>query len=173
MDIVRLINGVAIDGKFIRDFWKRVKRDPETGCWNWIYSTGSAGYGHFRRKDKFLKAHRVSWTLRNGEIPEGMCICHHCDNKKCVRPSHLFMGTHADNMADKKQKGRTNSHSMQGEKNPDAKLTKEQVIEIRKLYDGGGYTMMAISELYPVGKEQIRNIALRLKWKWLEEGSNG
>lgn len=82
-------------------FWPSVQKRSE-GCWLWTAGRIGNGYGIFRRK----LVHRVSWTLTNGPIPEGMFVCHHCDTPLCVNPAHLFLGTHQDNMRDMRQKGR-------------------------------------------------------------------
>lgn len=85
-------------------FWEKVRKGPQ--CWEW---TGSRvrGYGYFGAWGRVRLAHRVSWQLRHGEIPPGLCILHRCDNPSCVRPGHLFIGTQRDNMQDAKRKGRT------------------------------------------------------------------
>jgi len=85
-------------------FFKHVRRT--TGCWYWLGHKTFYGYGHFRIGDKTLRAHRVSWMLHHGPIPEGMCICHHCDKRFCVNLDHLFCGTQEDNMQDAVLKGR-------------------------------------------------------------------
>lgn len=98
---------------------KRVKRDPATGCWNWISAATDGGYGMFsrlsaatRRKPdgrlgcKHYRAHKVSYQLFCGPIPPGLCVMHACDNRRCVNPTHLVIGTHADNARDKEAKGR-------------------------------------------------------------------
>jgi hypothetical protein len=87
-------------------FWPNVQKT--SGCWNWIGAEQSKGrgYGTIGKDGKTLRAHRVSWEMHNGPIPEGLIVCHKCDNPKCVRPEHLFLGTHSDNVADKVAKGR-------------------------------------------------------------------
>ena len=78
----------------------------ESGCWIWMRSTASHGYGDFRLNYKLFLAHRASYEAFVGPIPDGMFVLHRCDVKQCVNPDHLFLGTNADNMADKEAKGR-------------------------------------------------------------------
>ena len=82
------------------------KVNKTNSCWLWTASKNNSGYGEFNLNKKMVKAHRVSWLLTFGEIPEGMCCLHKCDVRECVNPEHLFLGSNADNMADKKAKGR-------------------------------------------------------------------
>lgn len=87
-------------------FWSYV--DTTGDCWEWTGGQIRMGYGHFKPGGQrgTVKAHRFSWQLAFGQIPDGLFVLHHCDNPPCVRPAHLFLGTHLDNMADKKAKGR-------------------------------------------------------------------
>lgn len=87
-------------------FWRHV--DKSGDCWVWTArrAKGSKGYGLTTIGRVTVKAHRLSWQLANGPIPSGLHVCHRCDNPPCVRPDHLFLGTHQDNMADKVRKGR-------------------------------------------------------------------
>lgn len=90
-------------------FWRKVdKPNGENGCWLWTGSFTTPGYGQFRADGKNLSTHRYAYEISRGPIPKGLLVCHHCDNPKCVRPDHLFLGTHKDNHDDSVAKGRRN-----------------------------------------------------------------
>lgn len=103
------------------------------GCWNWQGKLSPGGYGRIGVDGKTLRAHRYSWMLTNGDIPEGMVVCHSCDNPRCVNPTHLFLGSIADNVADCVGKGRNArgeklAHPRaRGEHNGNSRLTAQQV----------------------------------------------
>jgi len=84
-------------------FWSLV--DKSDGCWRWIGGQWGGGYGRIRRGNQPQQAHRVAYELTYGPIPENQQVCHHCDNKACVRPDHLFVGSQSDNMLDWTRKG--------------------------------------------------------------------
>lgn len=118
--------------KYENPIWDRCKNNYTSGCWEWQGACNANGYGvvsikEFGRGSKL--AHRIAWQMTHGEIPEGMCVCHHCDNRICCNPSHLFLGTYKDNNQDKVAKGRGNT--LYGEASPRSILTSQDVIAIR------------------------------------------
>lgn len=147
-------------------FWSKVHKSE--GCWTWQGTLRPTGYGtvwvpHPWRN---VRAHRYSWELHNGPIPDGLCVCHRCDNPSCVRPDHLFLGTHAENMADMSRKGRTNpppaaSHA-RGERNH-AKLTEADVIEMRRQRKAGAL-LRELAERFGVCATTARAICIGKKW---------
>lgn len=110
-------------------FWNKVRKTDD--CWFWTGSKSDRGYGKIYWNGKTVRANRVSWELHFGPIPEDQDVLHKCDNPACVRPDHLFLGTHLQNMQDRDRKKRRKPP--QGEKHGCAKLTKEKIIEIRAL----------------------------------------
>ena len=120
------------------------------------------GYGLIKRKDGAqLRAHRVAYELAYGEIPSGLFVCHHCDNPCCIRPSHLFLGSHDENMADMVIKGR--AARMVGDRNGSAKLEAEAVVSIRSSI--GSYSRIA--RQYGVSPSAVGLIKRRERWAHL------
>lgn len=121
------------------------------------------GYGNFRYKGKSWRLHVAVWVVNDGPVPLGMVVCHTCDNRICGNRRHLFLGTNADNSADMREKGR----SAVGEKNGSAKLTAEQVLEIRLIHSAGDATLPELGERFGVSRHNIGLIVRRKRWSHL------
>jgi hypothetical protein len=137
------------------------KFEKGNSCWNWTAYKDWKGYGRFELAGRVQYAHRVSYQLYVGEIPEGLYICHRCDNPSCVRPAHLFLGTNADNMRDRENKGRCVHPS--GEKHGRAKLTEEQVKTIRTRR-GDGVRSSVFEKEFGVAHQTISDIVNYRRW---------
>lgn len=140
-------------------FWSYVDKKSNDECWNWIGSYDRKYYGQIKICKKFIKAHRFSWVLHFGEIPDGICVLHHCDNPKCVNPSHLFLGTQEDNIKDRDNKHR----QAKGENHWCHKLTLNQIKEIRKLK--GKFFQKDIAKMFNVSQSTICCIHNNRTWK--------
>ena len=136
---------------------------PYVGCWVWTRAT-VAGYASVTYNGKTERAHRVMYKLNNGIIPDGMYVCHTCDNKLCVNPAHLFLGTAKDNTADCINKGRF----AVGERQGLSKLATEDVLNIRRLKLEGVSTK-SLAWIYSVDDSNIRRIASGTYWSWLKD----
>lgn len=143
-------------------FWGSVEKSD--GCWNWKGALNHVrgGYGCFNTGSgrRMVGAHRFSWQLHHGPIPNGLFVLHRCDNPSCVRPEHLFLGTHEENMADMVAKGR----GQRGERQHMAKLTESDVREIRSAASRGE-NYGAIAKRFGVCRGNISQIALGNIWK--------
>lgn len=142
-------------------FEESTKLNPETGCIEWIKCLDH-GYGVFTKNNKKTRAHRISYELYKEEILEGMLVCHSCDNRKCVNPEHLFLGTHKDNMKDMTKKGRQSNRV--GEKNTYAKLDTSTVIKIKEMLKGD-YSCSDIASKIGVKVHFIYDIKTKRSWR--------
>lgn len=130
-------------------------------CWEWSASLFRCGYGRFHFRGRSLRAHRFSYSLFVGDIPEDLLVLHHCDNPKCVNFNHFFLGTTKDNAVDMAKKGRC--RDSQGEKNPESKLTEKDVREIRMKLHAGAIPRDLTRE-YGVGRRHISKIKTGEIW---------
>lgn len=146
------------DGRFL----SFVIKGP--GCWSWSGGKYVAGYGKFSYMGKDITAHRYSWIMYFGPIPDGMCVLHKCDNRECTNPDHLFLGSHQDNMADKDRKGRGNYPA--GERVAASKLVAGDIREIRRLrtLDSDHWTHERLGEMFGVSQSNISYILSGKTW---------
>ena len=150
-------------------FKAKYEIDPLTKCWNWTASTNGRGYGRIGLDGGKVYAHRLSWELKNGPIPEnkdahGICVLHKCDNPSCVNPDHLFIGTQSENVADMMEKGRGGYTAHKGEAHGGSKLYESDVIEIRSIYSKGKTSQRALAKIFNVNQGQIWKIVNLKSW---------
>jgi hypothetical protein len=155
---------MKVNDSFEMRFWSKVKKTDT--CWLWTASTVKGkGYGQIGALSDgtMVKAHRASYFLACGEIPEGLLVCHKCDNPPCVNPEHLFLGTTADNHADRDQKNR----QAKGAKSGKAKLQPQQVLAIRELVVLGELKEGEIAKMFNISPSNVYMIASRRTWRHL------
>lgn len=130
-------------------------------CWHWNGYVNPSGYGKITYKGRTYRAHRLAWQFYHGRaIPDGMIVCHKCDNPACVNPRHLFLGTQGDNMQDKVQKGRQH----RGETHPRTTLTAQKVRRIRALRRQG-MTYRRIGELVGASASNVEHVIRGDSWR--------
>ena len=133
----------------------------EDGCWEWNAFKNNDGYGKIRVAGKTLARHRVAYELWKGEIPDGMCILHSCDNPPCCNPAHLSIGTRDENNKQRKERGRGRTNPHRGEACNSSKLTEQQVLEIRAI---NNMSQSAIARMYGITQSNVFNIVSRKSW---------
>lgn len=148
-------------------FWSKVKRQGNKECWLWLAGKGAGGYGCFSFQGRSIGAHQFSWKINHGEIPPGKAVLHKCDVRLCVNPHHLFLGTARDNVHDMLNKRR----NARGEKQGSAKLTTEQVLEIRRDYVRGITSQRSFAEKFGVSTRMVSYVVAGRWWKHLTNKS--
>lgn len=178
-------------------FWKKVRKgDNPDDCWIWTGATAGSGSGYgwigaCQGSKAGLGAHRVSWEIHNGPIPDGLCVLHNCptgDNPRCVNPNHLWLGTRKQNTRDMFDKARDGfarhperrargersgrytkpESTVRGERSGKAKLTSETVRWIRRRYDEGGMSQRAIADELGISEGGVAAVVHRRTWKHVE-----
>lgn len=164
-----------------RNFWANVAKRAAQECWPWRRSLRH-GYGatHLRdaenKRNVSATAHRVAWLVTNGPIPDGLCVCHRCDNPACCNPAHLFLGTYADNNLDRKAKGRNgtsertgfSTNPPRGESNRHAVLTETQVAKLRADYKAGTLNQRQYARDHGLSWTTVQRIVRGQTWRHLK-----
>ncbi len=141
-------------------FWAKVDVRGEDECWEWVASKNSDGYGTFGIQGKTCSPHRIAWVLASGEIPYGMRVCHHCDNRACANRNHLFLGTQKQNIRDAASKYRMS----RGENHYRSNLEESDILAIRKRFLEGE-SHVSISKDFGISQRQASRIANKKQWR--------
>lgn len=159
----------------LKRFWSKVSISggPQS-CWEWKAAKDKDGYGVTSFNKKWIGAHRLAWILAKGEIPDGLCVCHHCDNPSCVNPSHLFLGTVKDNTQDMIRKGRSCVWTrpecvVRGSVHSSAKLTEDDVREMRRKYAMNESNQTELSREYGVSSGRVSEIITLKSWTHVQQ----
>lgn len=151
-----------MDADIRERFFSKVRKTPE--CWVWTAGRYPNGYGAFSLNGRKLHAHRALWILLNGDPGANLLVCHTCDNRQCVNPRHLFLGTNKDNLHDMWSKGRGYRHTaVKGSANYNAKLTEDQILRIREME--GSHSPRQIGLAFGVSRSAIQFILNGHTWK--------
>ena len=147
-------------------FWSQVRKGD--GCWEWAGALAGGGYGTILAHGRQTPAHRLSYEMEHGAIPDGMFVCHHCDNRKCVRPSHLYAGTHQNNLDDMVRRGRSKDpstspiwYAVRGEQQGMARLTEAAIRDIRS----SPLSSSKLALKYGVSSTNVRSVRRGETWK--------
>lgn len=159
---------MQVQGTIPNLFWANTAKTA-LGCWEWQGTKNRDGYGVLKFCRTVVSAHRVAYEFANGPITDGLYVCHHCDNRLCVRPDHLFLGGALENNRDASRKGRYANRPApnrpRGTEQPGSKLTDDAVREIRRAHADGGVTYGDLAARFGVSWSLIRNVVKRLNWK--------
>jgi len=158
---------IAASRNQIDDFWSSVDRaHGADACWLWVGKTFTYGYGIWWYQGRKVRAHRFSWELTHGPIPDGLQVCHNCpggDNRACCNPRHLFLGTAMDNAHDRDAKGRT--RILSGSQHGNARFIEENVREIRRRFESRTSSVRELASEFGVSGSAIYSILSRTTWR--------
>lgn len=159
---------LILSEKQLHRFWKKVTAGEHDDCWEWNRRRNKLGYGNVFLEGKCRLAHRIAYLIANGPFLDALKVCHTCDNPPCCNPAHLWLGTDGANVADRDTKGRlVNGHKYRGETHVNAKLTDQQVVEIRNLYESGEWFHKELAVKYGVSRATIQRIVVGERWRHL------
>lgn len=151
--------------KEISRFWAKVEKKELDDCWLWLAGLmGKSGYGQFSLRCFPTLAHRVSFQMEHAKSIEDICVLHSCDNRRCVNPAHLFLGTYKDNSDDMKAKGRERKNSPKGERHNQAKLRDEDIPVILELFTKQA-TLAEVGTRFGISTTTACKIRSRKLWK--------
>jgi hypothetical protein len=154
----------------IADFWNFFC-ETSGGCWEWTLSKSRGGYGKVSWYGKSMRAHRVAWMLENGkEIPPDKVVMHSCDNRLCINPAHLSIGTPKQNSEDMVSKGRARGGSPPGELASKSKLTEEDVVAMRFLRRSKGLSYAKLGRMFGIAAQNARLACLGITWFCVPKG---
>jgi hypothetical protein len=148
-------------------FWEKVDKRGDDECWNWKARLDRDGYGRIASGGRYAtmyRAHRFSYELHYGNIPENLVVLHLCDNPSCVNPAHLKAGAQSENLQDALDKGRRTVPSFPGEANGYSKLTENDVKKIRSLYAQGNISQQELAAAFKVTQSAVSRVILRKGW---------
>lgn len=158
----------VLSADFASRFWSKVDKRGPDDCWLWTRSKDRFGYGQFfagqHAVQRNPRAHRVAYELSKGAIPSGLCVLHSCDNRPCCNPAHLWVGSNAENVADKTAKGR----QTKGAQINTAKLNADAVRAIRRL-KASGLSCAAVARVHGVSRETVSLISRYKIWKHIKD----
>lgn len=154
--------GLSLEARF----WARVKQDAGDACWLWTGSRQSpVRYGRLLVEGQRVYAHRFSWILHYGMIPDGLYVLHQCDTPPCVRPDHLFLGTHSDNMQDMRSKGRQRITHQRGATHYKTRLTADDARALVHLHYAEGWSYPRLGRRYGMTHQGVLNICHGKTWR--------
>jgi len=150
-------------------FGHRVEQSE--GCLLWTGCRNPAGYGQCVAAfaPEMRLTHRMSWFLAKGPFDLDLHVLHACDTPPCVNPDHLFLGTHTENVRDMHAKGRNRPGAARGGAHPVARLTKEEVLEIRRIHEASELSQVETAKMFGVAPTTVSNIVKRRSWAWLRD----